>query len=175
MRALFAVALGLLAFAAHAEPFRLTSPDIHKGAPDPALASAASLGFGCDGANRAPRLNWSGAPKGTQSFLLTLYDKDAPTGIGFMHWVVADIPASVHELRGEALPEGALSTRSDLGRPGYVGLCPPAGSTHTYVLTLTALKTTKLPVDAKATPALVGFLAHGQTLGRARLTFRFWR
>jgi Raf kinase inhibitor-like YbhB/YbcL family protein len=175
MRALFALGLSLFALHAHAEPFRLTSPDIRNGAPDPALASSARLGFGCDGGNRAPNLTWSGAPKGTQSFLLTLYDKDAPTGVGFMHWVVADIPASAHELRGEALPEGALSTRSDLGRPGYVGLCPPAGSTHTYVLTLTALKTAKLPVDADATPALVGFLAHGQTLAQARLTFRYGR
>jgi Raf kinase inhibitor-like YbhB/YbcL family protein len=172
----FAIALtAAFAAAAHAEPFRLTSPDIHDGAPDPAMIAAAGLGFGCDGANRAPRLRWSGAPKGTRSFLLTLYDKDAPTGVGFMHWVVADIPASVHELRGEDLPEGALATRSDLGRPGYVGLCPPVGSTHVYVLTLTALKAAKLPVSADSTPALAGFLAYGNMLAQTRLTFRYGR
>src|ERR1051326_9204286 len=91
-------------------------------------------GFGCSGNNRSPQLSWSGAPAGAKSFALTCYDPDAPTGSGFWHWLVVNIPANVNELPAGAgnpangsLPAGALETRTDVGKPGYAGPCPPEG------------------------------------------------
>ncbi|MGN6210408.1 YbhB/YbcL family Raf kinase inhibitor-like protein [Asticcacaulis sp.] len=159
-----------------AKDFTVNSPDIRKGHPQASLILAKSYGLGCDGQNRAPILHWSGAPAGTQSFLVTLYDKDAPTGVGFMHWVVANIPSDVEALKdGASLPRGAVETRTDMGAAGYVGICPPAGSTHEYIVTVRALSVARLPVDANTTPAIVGFMARNHILGSARLRFRYSR
>ena len=172
----FTFVLLALTSTAQAGDFTLTSPDIMVGKAPENLVSAKSYGFGCDGDNIEPALNWSGAPEGTKSFVLTLYDKDAPTGIGFMHWVVINIPADQTALAaGGALPATAMQTRSDLGVPGFVGVCPPSGETHTYVLTLTALKVATLPLDVNATPALVGFMTHASRISEATLTFTYGR
>ena len=95
---------------------------------------SADYGFGCGGGNKSPHLSWSGAPAGTKSFALHCFDPDAPTGSGFWHWVVVNIPANTTELKLDAgnpasglLPKGALQTRTDLGKPGYGGPCPPEG------------------------------------------------
>ncbi len=143
---------------------------------------SAAYGFGCSGDNRSPALSWRNAPAGTKSFVLTLHDRDAPTGLGWMHWVVANIPASVHRLpagitaAGHQLPTGALQTRTDFGVPGYGGACPPPGSKHRYVVTLTALKVDRLPqVTADSTPALVGFFTHEHRLGAASITIEAGR
>lgn len=134
-------------------------------------------GFGCSGKNLTPAISWKNAPKGTKSFVLTLHDRDAPTGLGWMHWVVVNIPADATSLpagitaEGKGLPAGAMQTRTDFGVPGYGGPCPPQGNTHRYDITLTALKTDKLPnVTADAMPALVGFFARANALGEARVT-----
>ncbi len=137
--------------------------------------------FGCDGQNVSPAIRWSGAPPATQSYLLTLFDRDAPTGSGFWHWVVADIPASVHAMPSGAgddatrLPAGARPMKNDTGEARYLGPCPPRGETHRYVLTLHALKVAKLPVDGHATPAVIGYAAHGQEIATATTTVRFGR
>src|SRR5437870_6585437 len=107
---------------------------------------SADYGFGCSGGNTSPHLAWSGAPDGTKSFALTCYDPDAPTGSGFWHWVVVNIPASVTELKLDAgnpksglLPQGALMTRTDLGLTGYLGPAPPPGhGPHRYIFTIFA-------------------------------------
>ena len=135
------------------------------------------FGFGCKGGNRSPHLEWSGAPAGTRSFALTCYDPDAPTGSGFWHWLVVNIPPGVSELPLDAgdpatglMPAGALQTRTDFGRPGYGGPCPPPGDhPHRYLFTLFALKAEKIEVSADTMPAVVGFMLNFNTLEKAAL------
>ncbi len=134
-------------------------------------------GFGCKGANRSPHLRWSGAPEGTKSFALTCYDPDAPTGSGFWHWLVVNIPPQTRDIaldagnRGKGLlPKGALETRTDFGRPGYGGPCPPSGDhPHRYIFTLFAVKAEKIEVSADTMPAVVGFMLNFNTLEKATL------
>jgi len=120
-------------------------------------------------------LAWDGAPEGTKSFVLTCYDPDAPTGSGWWHWVVINIPASAKELPGGAgsgsgLPSGAVQTRTDFGQPGYGGAAPPPGRTHHYIFTIHALKVEKLDLDPQSSAALVGYMTHMNSLGKATLT-----
>ena len=144
---------------------------------------SANFGFGTDGGNKSPQLSWTGAPAGTRSFALTCFDPDAPTGSGFWHWVVVNIPASVTELKLDAgnpkaglLPKGALQTRTDLGQTGYLGPAPPPGhGPHRYIFTIFAVKEEKLPVDADTSAAVVGFNLHFNTLEKATLTGMFKR
>lgn len=175
---LTAALLGLssTAFANGAFTLKFDNPAQDGGFTQQQLLSA-PYGFGCSGGNISPALSWKNAPAGTKSFVLTIHDKDAPTGLGWMHWVVANIPAAVSRLPegitadGKNLPNGALQTRTDFGVPGYGGACPPEGQKHRYEITLTALKVEALPnIDANATPALVGFFTKANSLGEARIT-----
>jgi Raf kinase inhibitor-like YbhB/YbcL family protein len=135
------------------------------------------FGFGCSGGNRSPQLAWSGAPAGTKSFALTCFDPDAPTGSGFWHWLVVNIPAGVTELpldagnaRSGKLPDGALQTRTDYGPPGYGGPCPPQGDhPHRYLFTIYAVSAEQLQVTADTSAAVVGFQLHFNTLAQASL------
>lgn len=132
--------------------------------------------FGCSGKNVMPDLSWSGAPAGTKSFAVTFYDKDAPTGSGFWHWVAYDIPASTTSLSGgvggTALPSGAVEGNTDLGKPGFFGPCPPVGREHRYVYTVHALKVEKLGVDKGASPAFIGFNLWMNRIGQAELNIK---
>jgi Raf kinase inhibitor-like YbhB/YbcL family protein len=137
---------------------------------------SAAFGFGCAGGNMSPHLKWSGAPAGTKSFAVTCYDPDAPTGSGFWHWLIVNIPANVNELAEGAgssdgkPPAGALQTRTDFGAPGYGGPCPPAGDhPHRYLFTVFAVNTDKLSVNADTSAAVVGFNLHFATLARAEI------
>jgi Raf kinase inhibitor-like YbhB/YbcL family protein len=123
-------------------------------------------------------LAWSGAPEGTKSFAVTAYDPDAPTGSGFWHWVVVNIPPEVSELpagagspRSNSLPRGALQTRTDFGMPGYGGPCPPAGDhPHRYIFTVYAVGLDQLQqVTADTSAAVIGFMLHFNTLDKAEL------
>src|ERR1700744_3420238 len=134
-----------------------------------------SFGFGTDGGNKSPQLSWSGAPAGTKSFALTCFDPDAPTGSGFWHWVVVNIPANVTELKLDAgnpksglLPQGALMTRTDLGQTGYLGPAPPPGhGPHRYIFTGFAVKEEKLGVEADTAAADI----KGQISGALKVAF----
>ncbi|MDR3371097.1 YbhB/YbcL family Raf kinase inhibitor-like protein [Rhodoferax sp.] len=132
--------------------------------------------FGCHGGNVSPHIRWQDAPAGTQSFVVTVYDPDAPTGSGWWHWVLADLPASVHELSLGAgsepgkLPAGAVQFRNDAGQTSFLGACPPAGQTHRYVITVQALKVAKLDLPPTASAAMVGFMSYANGLGKASTT-----
>ncbi len=141
-----------------------------------------NFGFGCAGGNKSPHLKWSGAPAGTKSFAVTLFDPDAPTGSGFWHWVAVNIPASVTELavgagsKGGMMPDGALMTRTELGDSGYLGPCPPEGDhPHRYLFTVFAVGKEKLEVTADTSPAVVGFNLHFNTLAKAEIMGLFKR
>lgn len=154
--------------------FIVTSPAFHNG--DVMPQAQVYSGMGQTGENLSPPLNWSGAPAGTKSFVVTAYDPDAPTGSGWWHWVVVNIPAETASLPEGAgsgrpgLPEGALQTRTDFGTPGYGGAAPPPGRVHRYVFTVTAVGVPHLDVSADAAPAMVGFLLHHHGLASASIT-----
>lgn len=133
--------------------------------------------MGCTGENLSPQISWKNAPEGTKSFVVTVYDRDAPTGSGWWHWVVANIPANVSGLPAGAssagsLPKDAISIKGDSGQAGYSGICPPVGQAHRYVITVHALKVDKLDLPPFATPAMVGFMSYANSLGKASTTIR---
>ena len=133
-----------------------------------------AYGFGCAGGNLSPQLSWSGAPDGTNSFALTCFDPDAPTGSGFWHWVAVNIPPSITELSlnasADGMPDGILETRTDFGAPGWGGPCPPEGDhPHRYVFTLHAVGLDTMPVEADTSAAVVGFMLNFNTIEKTAL------
>jgi Raf kinase inhibitor-like YbhB/YbcL family protein len=178
------VTLAALAFAGVADAktgFKVSSTDV--GLKKPTAGEFVFNGFGCTGGNQSPEVHWSGAPAGTQSFAVSVYDPDAPTGSGWWHWFVVNLPASTTTLArgagksdGSKLPEGAQQINTDFGAPGYGGPCPPAGDKpHRYIVTVYALKVPKLDLPPSATAALAGFMVNANALGKARLTFKYGR
>lgn len=156
--------------------FELTSTDVNDGGP---LAPPQLSGiFGAGGKDVSPQLSWRGFPEETKSFAVTVYDPDAPTGSGFWHWAVADLPATTTSLSsgagdvlGSGAPDGALQLKNDAGLAHYLGAAPPAGhGLHTYFIAVHALDVASIGVDAAATPAFLGFTMSGHTLARAVIT-----
>ena len=167
---------GLLAAqAVLADRFVLTSPQVKEGRT--IAAEQVFNGFGCEGGNVSPALQWKGAPAGTKSFAVTVYDPDAPTGSGWWHWVIFNIPAEVtHLVKGAGDPEahlapaGSIQSRTDYGKFGYGGPCPPKGdAAHRYLFTVYALKTAKIPLGKDAPAAMVGFYLHANLIKKAVL------
>ena len=176
---IFCAGLSLLAsslLTVQAKEFSLTSPDISPNGTVPARFEANT--FGCHGDNQSPELNWSDAPANTQSFALTVYDPDAPTGSGWWHWMVLNIPSNVHHLAANAgavgndgLPKGATQVRTDYGVKAWGGTCPPVGDKpHRYIFTLYALKAPALELPADATAALGGFIINANVLAKTSFT-----
>jgi Raf kinase inhibitor-like YbhB/YbcL family protein len=157
--------------------FQLKSNDLIEGGRMP--EAQVFNGMGYTGGNTSPHLAWEGAPEGAKSFVVTAYDPDAPTGSGWWHWVVINIPASAKELPHGAgsgsgqLPAGALQTRTDFGAPGYGGAAPPPGSAHRYIFTVHALKVEHLELQPDVSAALVGYMANMNGLGKATLTVTY--
>lgn len=148
--------------------FTLTSNDITDGGTLPDAQVQAR-------GNTSPHLRWSGAPEGTRSYAVTCYDPDAPTGSGFWHWTVANIPADVTELLEDAssggLPRGAVEGRTDFGAPGFGGAAPPPGhGPHRYIFTVFAVDVPHLDVTPENSGAVFGFNLHFHTLARASIT-----
>lgn len=161
------------------EAFTLSSPDIAEGQQ---LDNRFVLNaFGCEGDSVSPALEWSNAPEGTKSFVVTAYDPDAPTGSGWWHWVAFDIPADVNSLaqgagsEGGEMPDGAVQSRTDFGATGFGGACPPPGEVHRYEFTVHALGVESLGLDENVSAALVGFMTGANSLGSADITAVYTR
>lgn len=167
--------------AGNAMAFELTSPDPDMKMGHPMTKAQEYKGFGCSGDNLSPALEWKNAPAGTRSFAVTVYDPDAPTGSGWWHWVVYDIPATATGLPGgavskAALPAGAKQGRNDYGERNFGGACPPVGDKpHHYIFTVYALKVDKINVPEDASAALIGFNIQSNKLGLAKLTTTYSR
>ena len=140
-------------------------------------------GFGCSGDNQSPQLSWKNAPEGTKSFAITMYDPDAPTGSGWWHWLVFDIPANTNELKANAgnlkldlAPKGAIQSITDYGTKGYGGPCPPEKhGFHQYIITIHALKTEKLGLDENTNAAIVGYYLGNNTIAKASIVAYYKR
>jgi len=140
-------------------------------------------GFGCIGENISPELSWQNAPKGTKSFAVTVYDKDAPTGSGWWHWVVFNIEKETSHLKQNAgnknknlLPSGSIQSITDFGQNAFGGACPPKGDkSHQYVFTVHALDVDKLGLKENSSPALVGYMLNIHTIEKASLVSYYSR
>ncbi|MEV7030335.1 YbhB/YbcL family Raf kinase inhibitor-like protein [Streptomyces sp. NPDC093272] len=159
-----------------AAPFTVTSTTVREGGTWPPEQFSGIFGVP-GGKDVSPQLSWSGAPEGTRSYAVTVYDPDAPTGSGFWHWAVADIPATVTDLpegagddTGSGLLDGAFQIPGDARAARFIGAAPPAGhGPHRYFVVVHALDVESTGVAADATPAVLGFTMAGHTLGRAVL------
>ncbi|MBW4048337.1 MAG: YbhB/YbcL family Raf kinase inhibitor-like protein [Proteobacteria bacterium] len=146
-------------------------------------AKQESSGHGCAGGNISPALSWSGAPADTKSFAVTLFDPDARAGQGWWHWVVINIPSTVHALSEDAgngsgthLPLGAIQVRTSFGDSAYGGACPPVGDKpHRYVFTVYAMKVAKIDLAASASAASANLFINANALDRATLVARYGR
>ncbi|MEL6638979.1 MAG: YbhB/YbcL family Raf kinase inhibitor-like protein [Bacteroidota bacterium] len=162
-----------------AQTFTLQSKDVG----GQATLKEVFSGFGCTGENVSPQLSWENSPAGTKSYAVTMYDPDAPTGSGWWHWLLFDLPADLSELQsgaghtdGQLLPAGAIQSRTDYGSVGYGGPCPPEGhGFHTYIITVYALKVDRLGLDAQATPAVVGYTLNANTIEKASIVMYYQR
>ncbi|HVS77105.1 MAG TPA: YbhB/YbcL family Raf kinase inhibitor-like protein [Steroidobacteraceae bacterium] len=180
---------------ASAERSGRTAPALHQAAvtsrltlrsPDVAAGAGIALSHvydrsGCHGGNVSPALSWSGAPAGTRSFTVLMFDPDAP-GEGWWHWALFDIPPGVTSLQAGAgdparhlLPAGAIQVRNDFGSLGYGGPCPPPGKPHHYRLMLYALRVSRLGLDASASPAQVAATARASAIAEAELVAPYGR
>ncbi|MCP2073241.1 UNVERIFIED_ORG: Raf kinase inhibitor-like YbhB/YbcL family protein [Pseudomonas lini] len=167
----------LVSLSGYAADFSLTSQDIADNRP--LTRREVFQGFGCEGGNTSPELSWANAPAGTRSYAITVYDPDAPTGSGWWHWTVFNLPASLHSLpsgAGSSLPAGAVQGRTDYGQSAFGGACPPVGDKpHRYQFTVWALKVDKLPLDSQASGALVGYMLNANALAKATITSTYGR
>jgi Raf kinase inhibitor-like YbhB/YbcL family protein len=167
----FCVLLALLAGGASAQTFTLKSNDIGGQVTNRQYANS----FGCHGENISPELHWENVPAGTQAFAVTIYDKDAPTGSGFWHWTIFNIPVGVTSLKSDAgnvakglAPAESVQINNDGGQPGYMGPCPPPGPIHEYLITVYALKS-KIQLDKTAGPALTGFYLNANAIEKGSI------
>ena len=178
---IFATIIFLALQNAHAADFKLISPQMKEGGRF--SNEQVFNGFGCTGKNISPALQWKDAPKGTKSFAVTVYDPDAPTGSGWWHWIIFNIPGNVERLPENAgdpasgsAPKGSVQSRTDFGKPGFGGACPPVGDKpHRYQFTVYALNTERLDLDANATGAMTGFFLKQHALAKAILTVYYSR
>lgn len=135
---------------------------------------------GCTGDNVSPALEWSGFPPETKSFAITVFDPDAPTGHGWWHWSIVNIPSNVTNLEEGAstngtLPEGSVEGRNDYGMKGYGGACPPRGKPHRYVFTVYAIDVEKLEIDETTPGGEVQAKINEHLISKASFTVKYGR
>lgn len=175
MKKIILIALMFANLFANAQTFTLKSNELG----GQATQKLELNGFGCNGANESPQLFWENAPVGTKSFAVTIYDEDAPTGSGWWHWLIFDIPANITELKSNAgninlklAPIGSVQSLTDFNSHGFGGACPPLGSKpHKYTITVYALKTEKLGLNETANPAFVGYMLEQNLIEKASIIF----
>lgn len=169
------VGLGLVSTLLFADNFTLTSSDL-KGQ---LTLKQEFSGFGCVGENISPQLSWQNAPKETKSFAVTVYDPDAPTGSGWWHWIVFDIPKDKTTLAtgfGNSDSKEAIQSMTDYGKSGFGGACPPKGDkAHRYIFTVHALDVDTLKLDKSANPALAGYYINAHSIAKASLISYYGR
>jgi Raf kinase inhibitor-like YbhB/YbcL family protein len=176
----FALVL-LTLIAARAGGMTIASPDVQPGAT--ISDEQVSSGFCCTGRNISPALSWSGAPAATRSLALTVYDPDAPTGSGWWHWIVFNIPPGTTRLPKNAgnpssnlAPAGSVQGRNSFGAPGWDGPCPPQGDPpHRYVFMIYALDIDQIGASADVSPEFIGSNLESHTLDKASLTGLYGR
>jgi Raf kinase inhibitor-like YbhB/YbcL family protein len=174
-------AVASIALAGPASAFEISSPAVGSDGTIPLKYTA--NGFGCSGGNVSLPLEWSDVPAGAKSLALTMFDPDAPTGSGFWHWLVVNMPPTTTGLAAGAgepgnakLPAGSVQARGDAGVAGYFGPCPPEGDpAHHYVITVFAVDADKLDIDANTSGAVVGFNLHFHTIDKASVTYTYGR
>jgi len=149
--------------------FRLIIPAFPEGGNIPKLHT-------CEGADLSPALEWEGEPPGTMSYALIVDDPDAPAGT-WNHWLLYDIPASIHSLaQGQRPGTTGLSGTNDFGRPGYGGPCPPRGhGPHRYFFKLHALDVESLGLGAGVRRAALDRALKGHVVGKAEYVGRYER
>jgi len=165
--------LTLCSLNAFAQEFTLKSDELRGQITETQVLS----GFGCSGKNISPSLKWMNAPEDTKSFALTVYDPDAPTGSGWWHWVIFNISSDISELRQNAgnlqrslAPKESIQSMTDFGNPGFGGACPPLGDKpHKYIFTIFALNISKLDLNEKTPPAMVGFFLNKHAIAKASI------
>tara|TARA_B100000029_G_C17301551_1_gene860861 strand:+ start:243 stop:791 length:549 start_codon:yes stop_codon:yes gene_type:complete len=163
---------------ASAENFKLSSMDIAEG--EKLTEEFVYNGFGCEGQNLSPHLLWENPPEGTKSFAINVYDPDAPTGSGWWHWTLVNIPLEVMELprnaaAANAIPETAIQLKNDYGAVSFGGACPPPNEVHRYHFTVYALGVEKLDISPDASNALAGFMINANSLASDTITATYTR
>lgn len=158
-------------FPAAGQAMSLTSPDLAEGA----KLGRAQIHSECGGSDLAPRLSWSGAPAGTMSFAVTMYDPDARGG--WWHWIAYNIPPNARGIGGSAAPpKGTLTGENDFGAKAYGGACPPPGSgPHHYRFTVWAMGTAVLPLEGATEDKMIGAYIEGHALASATITATYER
>ncbi len=167
--------LSSFSFSVLSDTFTLTSKDIAAGE---FMTKAQEFnGFGCNGSDLSPQLTWSGVPEGTKSFAVTVYDPDAPTGSGWWHWQIVNIPHTVTKIATGAgnatkglAPKGSMQIANDFGYRGFGGACPPKGhGIHHYRFTVHALSVEKLELPEGASGALTGYMINANTIATSTI------
>ena len=162
--------IGFITGLAHAEEFKLKSNDIAHGV---FMKNTFEFnGFGCSGENKSPQLSWSGAPNETKAYAIFVYDPDAPTGSGWWHWQVVNIPSDVTSIPsgdGKLKYKDVINVTNDYGQKGFGGACPPQGhGVHRYQFTVYALSQ-KLELPLNASGALTGYMVKAHALASSTI------
>jgi len=146
----------------------MTSPDIRQG--EPMQQKQVFDGFGCSGENLSPELTWRDVPEGTKSFALMVHDPDAPTGSGWWHWVVFNIPPDTKKIEENTTPPGVQGCNTN-GENKYIGPCPPDRE-HRYFFKFFALDST-LPLQKGVSKKEVEEAMQGHVLDKCELMGRY--